>query len=633
MRDENVTPRLEDDTVPLCEQITNEPLISSSNLAGGGGSSISQKKKSVPHPFLVRPKSLRTVVAIPQENTEISSNYVSFANVLYSILVGWWLSLFIFIAGFLMFITGFGYKLGIRIFQLAKFVFYPFGYYAYLDKSNKPNIFTRIIFYLIASIFIVIPIFCGMLITWELIFYIPMAKFLMKLIPIIFKNMHKLKIGKLHHHNPENGHLPVALTYKSGSFLYFKYNVLNFEVIYLNLYPFVILSFYLGFFAKEDSPFREPVTGTLISIIGTIPCMYIIGVCTEIISGRCGLVLGSLINAGFTGLVELILFYFSIRQELGDVVRAAVTGAFLMNLLVIPGLSMLAAGIKWKEVKLNRKVQSVSGTFLFLAIVAVFFPAIFYGIYSHSTIVCNYCFGKEGTFYVSNRENINCSHCSIKNLDNIDNDNIYTSMARPLMYTVSCVMPIVYGVGLFFSLKTHKYIYDQFEAEQAGEESTGAQLKTWMCIIILLVSCVGFSIICEILTDMMPEAIGKMGLTERFVGLVFYTLVPAVAEFMNAIRFALEGNMGLSLEIGNQGAMVVSLIQMPALVLMSLLIGSSSSKGSFTLMFEMIDVFAVIISVLLRNSMFMENSINYFTGFAFLVIFLIIAIVYYFDPY
>lgn len=457
-----------------------------------------------------------------------------------------------------------------------------------------------------------------------------MAKFITNLIPIIFKNIHRLHIGKLVNENPEVGHMPVALTYKSGGFIYFKYNVFSFEVIYLNLYPFIILSLYYGLLGSI-----EPVAGTLISIIGTVPCMYVIGVCTEIVSSRCGLVLGSLINAGFTGFVELILFYFSIKKELGDVVRAAVTGAFLMNLLVIPGLSMLAAGIKWKEIKLNRKVQSVSGTFLFLAIVAVFFPAIFYGIYGHSRIRCKECYGHQGNFVLRNNQYANCSHCSIKSLDNLDDDQIYTKMARPLMYTVSCFMPVVYAVGLLFSMKTHKYIYDEFEAEQAGEEgeNAGASLKTWVCVIILLISCVLFSFVSEILTDFMPEAIGKMGLTERFVGLVFYTIVPAVAEFMNAVRFALEGNMGLSLEIGNQGAMVVSLIQMPALVLMSVLIGSKSSKGSFTLIFEMIDVFAVIISVLLRNSMLMENSINYFTGFAFLVVFLLIAIVYYFDPY
>ena len=228
--------------------------------------------------------------------------------------------------------------------------------------------------------------------------------------------------------------------------------------------------------------------------------------------------------------------------------------------------------------------------------------------------------------------NFTCNKCRMDTLANLDDDGIYRKMAKPLMYAVSVLMPVIYLFGMFFSLKTHKYIYEQFEEEQGGEQH-GGSMKTWVCVIVLAVTCTLFSIVCEILTDKIGAAINDMGLTQRFAGLVFYTLIPAVAEFINAVRFALEGNMGLSLEIGNQGAMVVSLIQMPALVLISVIMGRKNSKEQFTLMFEMIDVFAVIISVLLRNFMLTDNSINYFTGFAFLVIFLLIAMVYYFDKW
>lgn len=129
-------------------------------------------------------------------------------------------------------------------------------------------------------------------------------------------------------------------------------------------------------------------------------------------------------------------------------------------------------------------------------------------------------------------------------------------------------MPLVYAVGLFFSLKTHKFIYDELEAENE-QENNSYSISTIWCIVLLLVCTVLFSLISDIMTELMPEALTKLDLTERFVGLVFYTLIPSVAEFINAVRFALENNLGLSLEIGNQGAMVVSLIQMPALVLMS----------------------------------------------------------------
>jgi Ca2+/H+ antiporter len=39
---------------------------------------------------------------------------------------------------------------------------------------------------------------------------------------------------------------------------------------------------------------------------------------------------------------------------------------------------------------------------------------------------------------------------------------------------------------------------------------------------------------------------------------------------MNAIKFAVNGKIGLAMEIGNQGATLTALIEMPALVLMSI---------------------------------------------------------------
>jgi Ca2+:H+ antiporter len=584
-----------------------------------------------PHLFGVKPKSMNRRPFVAPAISFDHLSYVNFQNILWTILVGWWLAIFIALLGLVLIITGFGFKIGVRCLALARFVCYPFGRYAYLDDSKPPNVVGRGLFYIFASLLVFIPLVLAMLISWEFMFYIPMAKFLSQVLTNLYTNIWRLKFERLKHHNAKSGHLPALLTYSSGSFMYFRYSIFGMEVPYINLWPFIIFTFIIDF-ASEEEKKNNAVLFTFITILATIPCMYIIGVCTEIISSRCGLVLGSLINAGFTGLVELILFSFSIYKGLGNVVSSALTGAFLMNLLVIPGLSMLAAGIKWKEVKLNRKVQSVSGTFLFLAIVAVFFPAVFYNIYKRGDLICNECNGVTGVFHVSQNAAMNCTLCSFTTPAVLDDDEVYRKMAKPLMYTTSILMPIVYGVGLFFSLHTHKYIYDQFEEEQEGEDNQ-AQMKTWVCVIILLVSCVIFSIVCEIVTDVMPNAITAMQLTERFVGLVFYTLIPAIAEFMNAIRFALEGNMGLSLEIGNQGAMVVSLIQMPALVLISIFLGKGTTATSFTLMFETIDIFAIIIAVLLRNFMLMENSINYFTGFAFLVIFLLIAVVYYFDPY
>lgn len=591
----------------------------------------SQSNAEVLHLFSCRPPKIKSTKPVIKENFN-NNNFITISNVLWTILVGWWVGLITFIFGIIMSITVIGFPIGKKLILLSFYIFYPFGYYAYYDDSRMPNIISVGIYYMLLSVFC-IPVLIGCLLSWELLFYIPMSKFLINIIINMFSGIWRLNFSKLALNNPKSNDQPAILIYYSGSFMYFKYEIYNFEVAYLSLWPLVIATLYTGYsghskFIKE----HYAVPAAIIAVIATIPCMYVIGICTEMISSKLGLVLGSLLNALFTGFVELFLFALSLKKNMVQVVSAGLTGAFLMNLLVIPGVSMLSAGIKWNEVKVNKRVQSVSGTILFLATISLFLPSIYYHLYKHTKITCNECNGLKGVFNIEklNTNSINCSDCSVVTVDNYLNDPTYFKSAKQLMYAASVLMPLLYGVGLFFSLHTHKHIYNNLKSDEHNEVHS---LNTFVCMIILCFACVLFCFVCEIVTDELSIAKKSMNLTDRFVGLIFYTIIPAIAEFINAIRFATEGNIGLSLEISNQGALAVSLIQIPALIFISMIMGFKDKENTFTLIFEIIDVFAIIISVLIRNFLFLENSINYFTGFSFLLMFTLITLVYYYDMY
>lgn len=50
-------------------------------------------------------------------------------------------------------------------------------------------------------------------------------------------------------------------------------------------------------------------------------------------------------------------------------------------------------------------------------------------------------------------------------------------VGRPLVYTVSVLLPVAYIIGLIFTLKTHSHIYDIHVEEGQGESpSVGSQL-------------------------------------------------------------------------------------------------------------------------------------------------------------
>ena len=508
------------------------------------------------------------------------------------------------------------------------------------------------------------------------------SKFLPGILKMCFNNPTEVEFYPLVDHAPAPRHMPLQWLQNTGSPIYFRYTFLSFEILFINLIPFIIIALICGFLAPEGSFLNDPMFGTFMSLIGAVPCAYTIGICVDDLSHSLGLILGSIINAFFLMLVELILYYLSLAKGLTDVVRSAVVGAFLMNLLIIPGCGMFAAGLKWQEVRLNKKSQSISGTFLLLAVVGVMFPSVYYQIHAHQNYTCDKC-------TLSPTGYLDCSLCNSSNLVDLEKDPVYTKYASPLMYAMAIIMPIIYVIGMIFSLKTHKHIFvtkkitneddpeenpskscncncnninnnnsnindngnnnnsqnsndnalssnlltvdkDNFdlEKEESGEEP---QMKTWLAITVLITATVLFSIMAHVMTEKIPHAIEKMGFSQRFVGLVFYTLIPNCAEYMNAVKFALNGNIGLSMELGNQAAMQTALVEMPALVLLSLIQHKITGAAQFTLVFPFIDIFCVIVAVFLRNSILQEKFVNYFTGIAFLLVFLLICVVYYFE--
>jgi len=582
------------------------------------------------HIFGIKPHAPREDISIPVieafEKMKPHSNF-SISNLLWVMLIGLWVSIGFFLTSLLFFLTGFYYKNGIYCLKIAKMCLFPFGKYLYREgkKTQTNHIMNKVLWVVFFPLY-GIPSIIGSVVSWESVYFIPMSKILMQIIGQCFsENPEELNIGTLVNHNPINGHFPLILCETSGSWIYFRYTILSFEVLYINMFPLVILALVCGYLNVKGTILDDCLFGTFVSLFGAVPCAYVIGICVDDLSKQLGIIVGSIINALFLGLVELLLYYFSLKVGLTSVVRAAVTGAFLMNLLIIPGVAMLAAGLKWKEIILNKKAQAISGTYLLLAIIMVLFPSVFYNIHSHYNQTCQKCQMNNSSIGVQ----FNCSMCSNQGIQNIDKDPVYSLYAKPLNNIMAFLMPLVYILGVVFSVKTHPHIFvghsnDEHEAE----------IPTSIAIVTLIIATILFSIMAHIMTEKIPHAIEQLKLSERFVGLIFYTLIPNAAEYINSIKFALNGNLGLSMELGNQAAILTALIEMPALVLLSIILYNNGLTSElFTLIFPMIDIFCIIIAVFLRNSILGEKSVNYSTGASFLIIFFLISVVYYFDVF
>ena len=158
--------------------------------------------------------------------------------------------------------------------------------------------------------------------------------------------------------------------------------------------------------------------------------------------------------------------------------------------------------------------------------------------------------------------------------------------------------------------------------------------------VILLTATVAYAIIAEILVDTVDAVLGSIDIDEKFLGITLFALVPNTTEFLNAISFAMNGNVALSMEIGSSYALQVILLQTPALILFSGLynryfIGEDQEllKHSFTLIFPQWDMVTVMLSVILMGWVISEGKSNYFKGSTLILTYLVIVVGFWFSGF
>jgi Ca2+:H+ antiporter len=181
------------------------------------------------------------------------------------------------------------------------------------------------------------------------------------------------------------------------------------------------------------------------------------------------------------------------------------------------------------------------------------------------------------------------------------------------------------------------------EQQTAAEEPGGHDAPNWSrtkSAVILLTATVAYAVIAEILVDTVDAVLTNIDIDEKFLGITLFALVPNTTEFLNAISFAMNGNVALSMEIGSSYALQVILLQAPALILFSAIynayfIGDDQEllRHSFTLIFPQWDMVTVILSVFLMGWVIGEGKSNYFKGSTLILTYLVIVVGFYFSGF
>eukprot|EP00039_Didymoeca_costata_P025075 m.12250 g.12250 ORF g.12250 m.12250 type:complete len:737 (-) comp4622_c0_seq2:734-2944(-) len=601
---------------------------------------------------IVRELYLTSAIAKPSQK---QNNLFTVGNVVYVMLFGWWISLVYIFLGAFLWVTLVANEYTVLCWDMAGYFLWPFGKYvlrlspaglveeydseqaSLLPGRGVQERKTRAVpgpaFCVWACVQPVLWLCHGLAVglCGFLVVYIPMAKIQWKaLTGILYIDPRSVMVAESPTVGLSEGMRSSIMmcTYQAANIYYYKYTVEGLNIVLVNLMAFVILSLLFGYI-----PVLKAMIGPgpifFMSSLSVIPLAYYIGMAIANISAQSTFAVGAVLNATFGSIVELILYYVALKKGLRKLVKASLTGTLLGTMLFIPGLCMIIGGIKFREQRFNWRSAGVSSALLFVSIAGAYTPSLFQKVHGHYEMLCTGC-NETGSMLNSSFRCVSCVQ-PVRDIHELEDDPIYLSRTRPLIWTCSILLPLAYIAGLIFTLRTHAHIYEvneEEEEEKTGHSQHGPIWSRFKAVSVLLVSTVLLALIAELVVSNVEPIIESLNISEDAIGLVLVALLPDAAEIINGVGFALQNNIALSIEIGSSIAVQVCMIQVPILVAMSeLLLNKRDASKHFSLVFPDMYVFAVFFSAILMNYIFQDGKSDYFQGITLMVIYLIMVAV------
>ena len=326
----------------------------------------------------------------------------------------------------------------------------------------------------------------------------------------------------------------------------------------------------------------------LFSMIAIMPLAFLMGKATEEIALRTGEAVGGLLNATFGNAVEMIiaglaLYAASKNDEIKDtmitVTQASLIGSILGNLLLVFGLALLWGGLNHKVQNFNQETGQMNGSLLLLAIVALIIPS--------------------------------AVHHSGGSIGDVEKLSHYAAI----------VLLIIYGLALFFQLKTH---VDVFATESGHGTHESPQMSIRDAWILLLLSTVLVGWMAHILVHSLEVAVEKWHLPELFIGVILLPFFGNAAEHFTAVLVAGKDKMDLSIAIAIGSSVQIALFVAPLMILFSWFLGVG-----LTLEFGLLETAATFISVLVANSIMSDGKSNWLEGVMLLACYIILALAFF----
>ncbi len=322
----------------------------------------------------------------------------------------------------------------------------------------------------------------------------------------------------------------------------------------------------------------------VLSVLAIVPLAALLSHATESVAAKTGDAIGGLLNATLGNLTELVIAMAALRAGEYTLVKASIAGAIVTNTLFMLGGSFLLGGLKHHVQEFNRAGARLQAGLLFLATVALLMPS------------------------------------AIAEADAASG----AAVAQKLSLGLAALLIFGYGLGLLFSLRTHREIFSS--VNRAEEEEA-----PWP-IALALATLAGVTLLVALVSEVFVESVQKaaelFGMSSAFVGFIVVALVGGAAEMVAAFSGARKNRLDLSVGIALGSASQIALFVAPVLVLLSYLIGPSPMDLHFWPGAVVMVLVATLTAAFITNG----GRSAWFVGVLALMVYMIFALTLYLLP-
>jgi len=322
----------------------------------------------------------------------------------------------------------------------------------------------------------------------------------------------------------------------------------------------------------------------VLSVLAIVPLAALLSHATESVAAKTGDSAAGLLKAPFGNLTQPVIPLTELCAGQYMLVKASMAGTIVTNTLFVLGASFLLGGLKHHAQEYNKASARLQAGLLFLATIALLVPS--------AVVVADS--GAGATF------------------------------TRKLSVGLALLLIVAYGLGMLFSLKTHREFFASAEHAEEGETPwpIGLALATLAGVTLLV------ALVSEVFVESVQKAAEAFGMTPAFVGFIVVALVGGAAEMGSAFSAARKNRLDLSVGIALGSASQIALFVAPVLVLLSYVIGPTPMDLQFWPGAVAMLLFATLTAALVTSS----GRSAWFVGVLVLMVYLVFAMTLYLLP-